>query len=114
MRGGANSKTDGRAWAARSVSLGMLAVLATTVGGSAFAQDASAPSAIPQGSIATNLPENGDPGGRRKALADRGFTYVLYYTNDVLANVQGGLKRGTIDQGKLEGALTIDLEKAGG
>lgn len=63
-------------------------------------------------SIATSLPENGDPGGVRKSLATRGITYNLYYTNDVLADVAGGRKRGTIDQGKLEAALTVDLDKA--
>jgi porin len=65
-------------------------------------------------SIATSLPDNGDPGGVRRELANRGITYDLFYTNDVLANVQGGIRRGTIDQGKIEGALTIDLEKAAG
>jgi len=69
---------------------------------------------MPTASIAASLPDNGDPSGRRKALADRGVTFVLYYTNDVLANVEGGQKRGTIDQGKLEGALTVDLAKAAG
>ena len=65
-------------------------------------------------SIATSLPNNGDPGGVRKDLAAHGVTYTVYYTNDVLANVHGGNRRGAIDQGKLEGALTIDLDKAAG
>jgi porin len=69
---------------------------------------------ITQPSIATSLPDNGDPGGVRRDLATRGVTYNIYYTNDVLANVRGGNRRGAIDQGKLEGALTIDLEKAAG
>ena len=62
-------------------------------------------------SIATSLPNNGDPGGIRKRLAEHGVTYNLIYTNDVLSNVAGGIKRGTIDQGKLEAQITIDLEK---
>ena len=70
--------------------------------------------ASPPPSIATSLPNNGDPGGVRKDLAARGVTYIVYYTNDVLANVHGGNRRGAIDQGKLEGALTIDLDKAAG
>ena len=65
-------------------------------------------------SIATSLPQNGDPAGIRKRLHDRGITYNLIYTNDVLSNVSGGIKRGTIDQGKLEGQLTIDLAKLAG
>lgn len=81
----------------------------------AFAQDAGPDvNGITAPSIATSLPANGDPFGTRKDLAARGITYNLYYTNDILTNVRGGNKRGTIDQGKLEGALTIDLEKAAG
>jgi len=62
-------------------------------------------------SIATSLPQNGDVAGIRKRLAEHGITYNLIYTNDVLSNVAGGTKRGTIDQGKLEAQITVDLEK---
>ena len=65
-------------------------------------------------SIASSSPANGDPAGIRKSLADRGVTYNLTYINDVLANVRGGARRGVIDQGRLDGALTIDLEKLAG
>ncbi|MEI9804047.1 MAG: carbohydrate porin [Pseudolabrys sp.] len=65
-------------------------------------------------SIATSLPHNGDPAGIRKSLSDRGITYNLIYTNDVLSNLSGGTKRGTIDQGKVEGQLTVNLEKLAG
>jgi len=65
-------------------------------------------------SIATSLPHNGDPGGVRKWLSERGITYNLIYTNDVLSNLAGGNKRGTIDQGKVEGQLTVDLAKLAG
>lgn len=71
-------------------------------------------SGVPPDSIAISLPANGDPTGKRKALADRGVTYSLMYTNDLLSNVAGGLKRGTIDQGKVEGTLSIDFGKSGG
>lgn len=69
---------------------------------------------ITEPSVATSLPENGDPWGDRKRLSDHGVTYNLIYTNDILSNVSGGIKRGTIDQGKLEGQLTIDLDKLAG
>src|SRR5262245_61582362 len=62
-------------------------------------------------SIATSLPNKGDPNGTRRWLAGHGITYQLIYTNDVLSNVRGGSKRGTIDQGKLESILSVDLEK---
>jgi porin len=68
----------------------------------------------PTESIAKALPNNGDPSGIRKWLAERGVFYSEIYTNDVLANVQGGLRRGTIDQGKLESILAVDLGKLAG
>jgi porin len=69
---------------------------------------------LPVPSIATSLPYNGDPGGYRKWLGERGILYGLEYTNDVLANVRGGLRTGTIDQGKLHGIVTVDLGKLAG
>ncbi len=69
---------------------------------------------ITEPSIATSLPQNGDPAGARKRLAERGFTYYLIYTNDVLSNLSGGTRRGTIDQDKLEAQFTLDLEKFAG
>ena len=68
----------------------------------------------PVPSIASSLPSNGDPGGGRKWLAERGIVYGLEYTNDVLSNISGGLRTGTIDQGKLQGIVTIDLGKLNG
>jgi porin len=69
---------------------------------------------LPVPSIATSLPYNGDPAGYRKWLAQRGVLYGLEYTNDVLSNVRGGTKTGTIDQGKLHGILTVDFGKLAG
>ncbi|MBV9346585.1 MAG: carbohydrate porin [Pseudolabrys sp.] len=65
-------------------------------------------------SIATSLPYRGDFNSARQRLSDRGITYVLNYTNDILANVSGGLRRGTINQGKLEAIFRADLEKLAG
>jgi porin len=50
----------------------------------------------------------------RKWLYDRGVVYGFEYTNDVLSNVHGGQKTGTIDQGKLHGIVTIDLDRLAG
>lgn len=82
---------------------------------SAYADD-SGPNAdgVTVPSIATSLPSGSDPGGARRSLAERGLTYNFYYTNDILANLAGGLRRGVIDQGKLEGSLAVDLGKAMG
>jgi porin len=80
----------------------------------ARAQDLGGSAGIPEGSIAASLPQNGDPGGVRKGLSEKGITYTLIYTNDLLSNLSGGTKRGAIDQGKLEGQLTVDLAKLTG
>lgn len=74
----------------------------------------TAPNGIPDPSIATSLPSNGDPTGARKRLADRGVVYGLEYTSDVLSNVHGGRQTGTVFQGKLQGILTVDFEKLAG
>ena len=65
-------------------------------------------------SIAALLPQNGDPTGLRKWLEQHGTTFTVFYTNDVLGNLSGGIKRGTIDQGKVELQVTTDLDKVAG
>jgi porin len=55
-----------------------------------------------------------EPKAAGKDAPATGLTYNFYYTHDILANVQGGLRRGVTDQGKLEGALRVDLEKTAG
>ncbi len=91
-------------------------VLAGAFIGAVPAQADDTPTAhgITEPSIATSLPQNGDASGARKRLYDHGISYNLIYTNDVLGNLSGGIKRGTIDQGKLEAQLYIDLEKFAG
>ena len=69
---------------------------------------------LPEPSIATSLPKNGDPAGFRKWLGDRGVVYGLEYTNDLLSNVRGGTRTGTINQGKLQGIVTVDFGKLAG
>jgi len=69
---------------------------------------------LPMNSIAGNWPNNGDPYGTRKWLYDNGFSYQLIWTNDALSNLSGGIRTGTIYQGKLETQFYIDLEKLAG
>ena len=88
-------------------------VLALAGAARALGEEAGA-GGIPPASIATSLPADGDPFDIRRRLAGRGIIYTLTYTNDILTNVRGGLRRGTIDQGKLEKTVTVDLEKAAG
>jgi porin len=73
--------------------------------GPLWAQSAAQSIGITEPLIATSLPQYGDPFGTRKWLNDRGITYSLIYTNDVLGNLSGGIRTGTIDQGKLETQL---------
>ena len=76
------------------------------------AVDASAePSdGIPVPSVATSLPANGDPAGVRKWLSERGITYGVVYTSEALGNVSGGIRRGALYGGKLEAAVSANLE----
>jgi porin len=92
--------------------LAMLALIAfvDASGKCAAAEEVSA-NGITSPSIATSLPYNGDPTGLRALMAAYGVTFNLYYFNDVLGNVNGGLRRGFIDQGLLEYNMTVDLEK---
>jgi porin len=66
---------------------------------------------IPPGSIASSLPNNGDAGGMRKWLSERGLTYSFVLTSEGHADVTGGLRQGAVFQGKLETVVRADLEK---
>jgi hypothetical protein len=50
---------------------------------------------LPSPSLATNLPQKGDPGGNRKWLGERGIVYGIEYINDILSNVRGGTRTST-------------------
>jgi porin len=65
-------------------------------------------------SIATSLPNNGDPYGTRAWLASLGLTYSFVYTHDILGNLRGGVRQGLVDQGKLEYNMAFDFEKLTG
>jgi porin len=94
-----------------------LLVLAALLGGvasSAAAQDDPPPVVPPGPTIATSLPANGDPWGTRRWLAEHGVTYAFVHTTEILSNLRGGIRRGTIFDGKLEAMVGIDLERAAG
>lgn len=69
------------------------------------------PNGVPPVSIATSLPNGGDPGGMRKWLSDRGLTYSFVLTSELLADVAGGVRTGAVFQGKLETIVKADLDK---
>jgi porin len=69
-------------------------------------------SGIPDPSIATSLPSSlADPGGLRSAWARHGVTFGVNYIGEVFGNTSGGLDRGTFYDGRLEVAVSADLEK---
>ena len=96
-------------------SAGLLAIslLAFTAPASAEEVDFGA-DGLPVHSVARGLFAQSDVNSARRTLAERGITYNIFWVNDVLANVSGGLKRGAIAQGKFDGALSIDFEKLAG
>jgi porin len=53
----------------------------------------------------------GDWGGSREILSDRGVTLTINYTTEAMANVSGGIRRGTVYNGLLELGMSADLEK---
>ncbi|HKS65288.1 MAG TPA: carbohydrate porin, partial [Xanthobacteraceae bacterium] len=79
--------------------------------GAALADDEKWKDGVPPSSIATSLPQNGDPGGMRKWLSERGLTYSFVLTSEVLGDVSGGVRTGAVFQGKLETIVKADLEK---
>jgi porin len=72
--------------------------------------DANAQAGLAPSSDIVDLPYAGEE-GIRKWLADRGVTYGLIYTGETMSNTAGGLKRGTVYQGKAEGFVGVNFEK---
>ena len=63
-------------------------------------------------SIASSLPaELADPGGMRAALAAKGIQFQLNYIGEVLGDVAGGMRQGSIYDNRLELVIDADLEK---
>src|SRR5262252_4870056 len=100
-------------WRRGAISSAAFAVVAIVYVPPTHAQETNS-TGITEPSIATSFPHDADPYGTRKWLYDHGVSYNFIYTNDVLSNLSGGIRLGTIDQGKLEGQLLIDLEKLAG
>lgn len=94
--------------AAAVVSVGLV-----TAGTPAGAQD-NAPIVAPGPTIASSLPANGDPWGVRHWLEDHGVTFAFIHTTEYLSTVKGGLRRGTVFDGKLEAMVGIDFGKLAG
>src|SRR4051794_6826304 len=70
----------------------------------------SAPQTPPP-SIASSLGPLGDLWGTRTALEKAGITFGLTYIGETLGNVSGGMRRGSIYEGRLDTQVDADLEK---
>src|SRR5260221_6850289 len=56
----------------------------------------------------------GDWGGLRTALEQKGLSLGANEIGEVLGNITGGIKRGTVFEGRLEMLVDLDLDKAVG
>lgn len=74
----------------------------------------AAPSEVATTSIQGALGAAGDPGGIRAFLQSKGIQYGFTYVGETLADTTGGLRRGTIYEGRLEGELNVDLDSFAG
>ena len=86
------------------------AAAACSLAGTAFGQPASNPPA----DIWSRPTLTGDWGGLRPWLAKHGITITLDYTVELLANLQGGAKRGEVVLGLFQPQVDVDLEKLWG
>ncbi len=92
----------------------LAAILVDLAATGSFAQSDPQQGVAPTSSIASSLPNKGDPFGTRAWLADRGVTYGFLHTTEALSNVRGGIKRGTVFDGKLETLIGIDFGRLAG
>jgi len=109
MRAGETSVA--RDVAMRRAGLLALAVMLAAAPARAADDDKVDKNGAPIPSIATSLPNNGDPGGLRKWLYERGLTYSFVLTSELHRDVAGGMRQGGVFQGKLETIVKADLEK---
>jgi len=92
----------------------VLAVASIAMADQGKAEDGQPTTGIPTPSIATSFPKSGDSIGSRAALARIGITFGINYAGEVLGNSSGGVKRGTIYDGRLEVYSDIDFERLAG
>jgi porin len=94
--------------------LALAAVVAALAASAASAQGDPPPGVAPMPSITSSLPANGDPFGTRHWLAAHGVTFGFIHTTELLSNLRGGIRRGTIFDGKLEAMVGIDFGRLAG
>jgi porin len=78
------------------------------------AEKPSKPARISALNVSPSLAPLADPGGLRSALEDKGITFWVNYIGEAMRNMRGGLKRGTIYEGRLDLQLDVNLETLAG
>src|SRR5882757_10623917 len=111
IAGGLIAISLGKAWRAILIATALVACARTAMAQEVEEREGEWKNGIPPGSIASSLPNNGDPGGMRKWLSERGLTYSFVLTSEGHADVAGGMRQGAVFQGKLETIVRADLEK---
>lgn len=96
---------------AMALSVSYFAVCATAALAAEKEQYNKEPTGIPEGSIAVNFPENGDPDHSRAYLAGKGIAYGFSYYGEVMGNPSGGFSQGSIYDGRAKAVIDLDLEK---
>ncbi len=95
-------------------SIHYIVILIFSASVSAFAETASEPSKTTPPSFWESPTLTGNWGGVRKTLEDKGITFPVSYTIDVLGNPVGGASRGTAYTGVLGLGAHIDFQKLAG
>jgi porin len=75
---------------------------------------AAAPAADEPPSIADSIPALAGAAAFKKQLKDKGITVQLNYIGEILGNISGGVRRGSVYDGRLEAVFEADMEKVAG
>jgi len=104
--------------AAAGLALALLAlpVLAQTPADPARepAEKTAKPPRVSALNVSASLSPLADPGGLRSALEDKGISFTVTYIGEAFRNMRGGLKRGTVYEGRLDLQLDVNLETLAG
>jgi porin len=94
----------------RLLSLSAIVVAASLAAAAAARAEEGGDDKLPD-SITTALPIFAQVADYREKLFKNGVQYLFTYISDIQSNVSGGVRRGTVYEGRLETMLDIDLEK---
>jgi porin len=99
-----------RGWRSPLFACAALAGASGVVSTTASAQSVRSDNPVPPGQSYLT----GDWGGLRSFLDSHGITFTITDTTDLLANVDGGIKTGSVGLGAFQPQLDLDLQKLAG